>query len=61
MPVICRTCWSRTGEKETEEERRIVGLREAARAKLKTADVMDILVIPRDGFGAARNGLRSPE
>ena len=50
--AICRTDWSRAGEKE--EERLIRGFREAARVKLKKADVMVILVIPRDGFGAFR-------
>ena len=48
--VICRTDWSRTGERETGEEKRIGGFREATRVKLKAADIMVIL---RVGLGAA--------
>jgi len=40
--VICRTDWSRAGEKETEGEKRICGFREAARVNLKAADMMVI-------------------
>jgi len=47
--VICRTDWRGIGEKEMGEEKRICCFREAARVKLKTADVM---VIPRVGLGA---------
>ena len=43
--------WSRAGEKEKGEEKRIGRFREAARVKLKAADMM---VIPRVGLGAVR-------
>jgi hypothetical protein len=48
--AICRTNLSISGEKETEEEKRVGGFREATLPKLKTADL--IMVIPRDGLGA---------
>ena len=50
---ICRTDWSRAGEKETEGEKRIGGFRAAARVRLRAADM---IVIPRDSLGAARSG-----
>ena len=59
--AMCRTDLRRTGENEMGVDKRAGGFREAARAKLKTDDVMVILVIPRDGFGAVREGLPSPE
>ena len=46
--AICRTDWSRTGEKETEEEKCAGDLREAALLKLKADLIIDI---PRDSLG----------
>ena len=53
--AICRTDWSRAGEKE--EEKGVGDFREAARAKLKAADL--IMVIPRGGLGAAREDYKA--
>lgn len=44
--AICRTDWSRAGDKKMEGEKRVGYFREAARVKLKTADLLSTVVIP---------------